>query len=63
MHELAEQALAPVRERAAEVSAPLLAKLGVTAEELEPCLTLENRPSRSLMQAAAKVALLGATRF
>lgn len=60
-----EETLAPVRQKAAEANAPLLAKLGVTAKELERVL----RPlplafiDASVLRAAVMAAMRGATRF
>jgi hypothetical protein len=60
-----EEILAPVRQKAAEANAPLLAKLGLTPKELErvmgrlPLTFID----ASLLRAAAMAALRGATRF
>ena len=58
-----EEILAPVRQKAAEATAPLLAKLGVTPEQLEPLVRREDLMACPVGRAAAKAAFLGATRF
>jgi hypothetical protein len=58
-----EEILAPVRQKAIDANAPLLERIGVTPEQLEPLVTPGDLMSRPLGRAAAKAALLGATRF
>jgi hypothetical protein len=58
-----EEILAPVRQKAIDANASLLERIGVTPEELEPLVTPGDLMGRPLGRAAAKAALLGATRF